>query len=82
MDSHPLRSGPRLVSVGTTRVVRVLISAGGVTDGYRSAYAIAAHFPKPDMIPSIDADFGPYLSFDLNYSAIWAFITEFYYFIP
>jgi len=46
-----------------------------------SAYAMAAHFPKPDMIPSIHADFGPYLSFDLNYAAIWAITTELYYLI-
>jgi hypothetical protein len=81
MDPHPLRSGHRLVSVKATRMVRVLISAGGVTDGYRSAYAIAAHFPKPDMIPSVHADFGPYLSFDLNYAATWAITTELYYLI-
>lgn len=48
---------------------------------YRSAYVISAYFPKPDFIPSIHADFGPYLSFDLNSAAIWAIATELYYLI-
>lgn len=50
-------------------------------DAYRSAYVLGAHFPKLDAIPSIHADFGPYLSFDLNYAAIWAITTELYYLI-
>lgn len=37
--------------------------------------------PRPDVLPPVHADFGPYLSFDLNYSAIWAITTELYYFI-
>lgn len=47
----------------------------------RSGYAAGTHLPKPDILPPIHADFGPYLSFDLNYSAIWAITTELYYFI-
>jgi len=47
----------------------------------RSAYVLAAHLPKLDVIPSIHADFGPYLAFDLNYPAIWALAGELYYFI-
>ena len=59
--------------------------ARGLTDSVgdsldRSAYVIAAHFPKLDAIPSVHADFGPYLSFDLNYAAIWAIVGELYYF--
>jgi len=46
-----------------------------------SAYAAVAHLPKPEMLPPIHADFGSYLSFDLNYSAIWAITAEIYYFI-
>ena len=42
---------------------------------------ISAYFPKLDIIPSVHADFGPYLSFDLNYAAIWAITTELYYLI-
>jgi hypothetical protein len=48
---------------------------------YRSAYVLGAHLPKPEALPSIHADFGPYLAFDLNYAAIWAIATELYYFI-
>jgi len=33
------------------------------------------------MLPPVHADFGPYLSFDLNDSAIWAITVELYYFI-
>lgn len=47
----------------------------------RSAYVLAAHLPKLDAIPSVHADFGPYLAFDLNYPAIWAITTELYYLI-
>jgi len=47
----------------------------------RSGYAAVTHLPKPDILPSIHADFGPYLSFDLNYSAMWAIAAELYYFI-
>lgn len=44
-------------------------------------YVMTAHLPKLDVIPSVRADFGPYLAFDLNYPAIWAIIVELYYFI-
>jgi len=47
----------------------------------RSAYVLAAHLPKPDALPSVHADFGPYLAFDLNFSALWAVAAELYYFI-
>ena len=47
----------------------------------RSAYVLLAHLPKPDVFPAIHADFGPYLSFDLNYATIWATAVELYYFI-
>ena len=47
----------------------------------RSAYVLAAHLPKSDAIPSVHAEWGPYLAFDLNYSTIWAIATELYYFI-
>ena len=47
----------------------------------RSAYVLAAYIPKLDAIPSVHADFGPYLAFDLNYSAIWAISAEFYYLV-
>lgn len=57
------------------------VSSGCVCFCDRSAYVLAAHFPKLDAIPSVHADFGPYLAFDLNYSAIWAITTELYYFI-
>jgi len=46
-----------------------------------SAYVLTAHLPKLGAIPSVHVDFGPYLAFDLNYSAIWAITTELYYFI-
>jgi len=46
-----------------------------------SAYVLTAHLPKLDAIPSVHADFGPYLSFDLNYPAIWAITAELYYLI-
>jgi len=46
-----------------------------------SAYVLTAHLPKSEVIPSIHADFGPYLAFDLNYAAIWAIATELYYFV-
>jgi len=46
-----------------------------------SAYVLTAHLPKLDVIPSVHADFGPYLAFDLNYPAIWALAGELYYFI-
>jgi uncharacterized membrane protein YGL010W len=46
-----------------------------------SAYVLAAHLPKSDAIPSVHAEWGPYLAFDLNYSTIWAIATELYYFI-
>lgn len=44
-----------------------------------SAYVLGSQWPKPDAIPSVHADFGPYLSFDLNYAAVWAITTELYY---
>ena len=44
-------------------------------------YVMTAHLPKLDVIPSVHADFGPYLAFDLNYPAIWAITVELYYFI-
>jgi hypothetical protein len=47
----------------------------------RSSYVLTAYLPKPDALPSVHADFGPYLSFDLNYAAIWAITTELYYLI-
>lgn len=72
----------------------VCVGEGGVKPGWqdllscvtdfelvRSAYVIAASLPKPDIIPSVHADFGPYLSFDLNIAAIWVITTELYYFI-
>lgn len=37
--------------------------------------------PKLDAIPSVHADLGPYLAFDLNYSAIWAITAELYYLV-
>lgn len=47
----------------------------------RSAYVLLAHLPKPGVFPSVHADFGPYLSFDLNYATIWATAAELYYLI-
>jgi len=47
----------------------------------RSAYIIGAHWPKPNILPPVHIDFGPYLSFDLNDSALWAITVELYYFI-
>jgi len=46
-----------------------------------STYVLAIHLPKPDIFPPVRADFGPYLSFDLNYATIWATAAELYYFI-
>jgi len=37
--------------------------------------------PKIDALPSVHAEFGPYLAFDLNIPVIWALATELYYFI-
>jgi len=42
---------------------------------------LAAHLPKLDVLPSVHADFGPYLAFDLNVSTLWAVATELYYFV-
>ena len=47
----------------------------------RSAYVLAAHLPKLDVLPSVHADFGPYFAFDLNFSTLWAVAAELYYFI-
>jgi len=47
----------------------------------QASQIMTTHLPKPDVLPSIHADFGPNLSFDLNYSAVWAITTELYYFI-
>lgn len=46
-----------------------------------STYVLGSCLPKPELIPSIHADFGPYFSFDLNCAAIWAISCELYYFV-
>lgn len=46
-----------------------------------SAYVMGTRIPTPEAIPTVHAEFGPYLSFDLNIAAIWAIATELYYFI-
>ena len=86
MDPHHMRSAHRLVRRNTLvyyiyivmALTRLSVVALSLT---RSGYAAGTHLPKPDILPPIHADFGPYLSFDLNYSAIWAITTELYYFI-
>lgn len=76
-----MRSAHRLVGRNTFFYYTYRNDTDATLSLTRSAYAAGTHLPKPDILPSIHADFGPYLSFDLNYSAIWAIATELYYFI-
>ena len=88
LDPYDLRSDSRLVSRDYL-LSRTHRNGTNILDWVallvlycnRSAYVIVAHLPRPDAFPSIHTDFGPYLSFNLNYSAIWAITTELYFFI-
>ena len=87
MDPHHLRPTYRLVCSNLSTIHAFATSNPvwrfrfRLGDIHRSAYVLGAHLPKPETIPSIHADFGPYLAFDLNYAAIWAIATELYYFV-
>ena len=85
MDPHRMCSTHRLVRRKAFVITSACLACycNGAYDGFhnRSAYVLLACLPKPDVFPAVHADFGPYLSFDLNYATIWATTTELYYFI-
>lgn len=79
MDPHHLCPAYRLVCSNLPTIHAFV--ASNIVGRYRSADVLGAHLPKPEVLPSIHANFGPYLAFDLNYAAIWAIATELYYFV-
>jgi len=46
-----------------------------------SAYVLGAQLPAIPGVPAVHVELGPYLTFDLNYPALWAIATELYYFV-